>query len=151
MWLYWQLCFINSSCFWKLFSFSQEVALAEWIWSYLHGLLQSLISNYLVQRYEAHSLSIHLFNFLKPFHIVIMTCSFYLFFYKYCLNQLSAHKNSKLFEVVCLHLHTVITLYCLDWNKIFLNIFEYSCKQPCISWTRTESVKTCIKHPWIYV
>ena len=32
----------------------------------------------------------------------------------------------KLFEVICSHLHTVITLYRLDGNENFLKIFAYS-------------------------
>ena len=44
----------------------------------------------------------------------------------YILNKYIQHKHvRKLFEMGCLHQHTVITLYRLDRNEELLEIFAY--------------------------
>ena len=73
----------------------------------------------------------------KIYNPFIKSVEFYLFCYKCLLNHLSAIKefichtiwisvhSTKLFEVGCLHQHTVTALYRLDRNEKLLEIFAY--------------------------
>ena len=115
------------------------------LYTYRNGLLQSLVSDNLGERCKVDSVLTYLFNFLEPSPNASISHSKSLEFDLFRLNigyvisqqhKIDISYNlimyiqykhvQKLFEVVCLHLHTVITLYRLDGNKKLLKIFAYA-------------------------